>query len=128
MAANDPVSLIRPGDRIEGHVTPGMVREQAVSVDGMWAGAVRTDAHMTSGWHHHGDHETTIYVTSGGMRMECGPGGRTVVEAAPGDFLHVPKGAVHRESNPTDEEAWVVVVRAGTGPAVFNVEGPAAAR
>jgi uncharacterized RmlC-like cupin family protein len=64
-------------------------------------------------------------VASGGLRMECGPGGAVVVEAGPGDFVFVPRGAIHREGNPTDAESHLVVVRAGTGPAVVNVEGPA---
>ena len=42
-----------------------------------------------------------------------------------GDFVHVPKGAIHRESNPDDNESRLVVVRAGRGPAVVNVDGPA---
>ena len=82
---------------------------------------------MISGWHHHGDYDTSIYVVSGGLRMECGPGGTVVVEAGPGDFLHVPKGAIHRESNPQDTDGQAVVVRAGQGPPVFNVDGPAPA-
>jgi uncharacterized RmlC-like cupin family protein len=102
-----------------------MVREQAVSVEGMWAGLVRTDAHMTSGWHHHGDYDTSIYVVAGALRMESGPDGHTVVEAGPGDFLHVPKRGIHRESNPGDTESHLVVVRAGHGPPVINVEAPA---
>lgn len=126
MAASDPVSRIRPEDRVEGDTTPGMVREQAIAVDGLWSGLVRTEAHMTSGWHHHGDYDTSIFVLTGTLRMECGPGGAVVVEAAPGDFVHVPKGAIHRESNPEDEESHLVVVRAGQGPPVVNMDGPAA--
>jgi uncharacterized RmlC-like cupin family protein len=57
--------------------------------------------------------------------MESGPGGHEVIEAAAGDFLHVPAGAVHRESNPGDAESSIVVVRAGTGPTTVNVDGPA---
>lgn len=125
MAASDPVSKVRPDERVEGHVTPGMVREEAIATEGMWAGFVRTDDGMTSGWHHHGDYDTSIYVVAGALRMECGPGGDTVVEAGPGDFLHVPKGAIHREGNPEDTESHLVVVRAGQGPAVTNVPGPA---
>lgn len=125
MASTHPVSIIRPDERIEGETTSGMVREQAVSVEGMWAGLVRTDANMTSGWHHHGDHDTSIYVVTGVLRMESGPGGETVVEAGPGDFLHVPRGMIHRESNPGDTESQIVVVRAGYGPAVINVDVPA---
>jgi hypothetical protein len=32
--------------------------------------------------------------------------------------------AVHREGNPADEEARIVVVRSGSGESVFNVDGP----
>ena len=127
MAARDPVTRITPADRVPGDPTPGMVRERAVAVEGMWSGFVRTEAGMTSAWHHHGDYDTSIYVASGSLRMECGPGGSVVVEAGPGDFLHVPKGAVHREGNPGRAESHLVVVRAGTGPAVINVDGPAPA-
>jgi uncharacterized RmlC-like cupin family protein len=126
MGAADPVRLIRPADRVEGERTPGMTREQAVAIEGMWAGLVRTEAHMITGWHHHADYDTSIYVVDGLLKMESGPGGTEVVEAGPGDFLHVPKGAIHREGNPTDQESRVVVVRAGRGPAVINVDGPAA--
>jgi uncharacterized RmlC-like cupin family protein len=102
-----------------------MVREQAIAVDGLWAGLVRTEAHMVSGWHHHGDYDTSIYVVRGAVRLESGPGGCQIVDAGPGDFLYVPKGAIHREGNPGPEESHLVVVRAGQGPAVINVDGPA---
>ena len=80
---------------------------------------------MTTGRHHHADYDTSIYVVDGRLRMEFGPGGSKVVEAGPGDFLHVPKGAIHREANPADAESHIIVVRAGRGPAVINVDGPA---
>jgi uncharacterized RmlC-like cupin family protein len=118
---------VTPEERTEGEHTPGMTREQAIAVEGLWAGLVRTDAHMTTGWHHHADYDTSIYVVRGSLRMESGPGGSHVVDAGPGDFLHIPKGAVHRESNPGDDESQLVVVRAGVGPAVVNVDGPAPA-
>ena len=105
--------------------TPGVIREEAVAVEGMWGGLARTAPGMTTAWHHHGDYDTAVYVVSGTMRMESGPGGAAVVEAGPGDFVFVPKGAIHRESNPGDAESQLVVVRAGSGPPVVNVNGPA---
>jgi uncharacterized RmlC-like cupin family protein len=122
MAAS--VRRIGPTERTGGMGTPGMIREEALSTDGMWAGFLRTDAGMVSGWHHHGDYESTIYVLAGGLRMEFGIGGGDVIDAGPGDFLYVASGAVHRESNPTDTEAQAVVVRSGSGEPVFNVDGP----
>jgi uncharacterized RmlC-like cupin family protein len=102
-----------------------MVREQAIAMERLWAGLARTEPGMASGWHHHGDHDTAIYVVSGALRMESGPGGSSVIDAGPGDFLHVPKHAIHREANPTDTESHLVVVRAGEGPTTINVDGPA---
>jgi uncharacterized RmlC-like cupin family protein len=125
MSGEAPVRRVRPTERTAGEPTRGMTREQAVTTDTMWAGFVRTDAGMVSGWHHHGEYETSVYVISGALRMECGPGGAEVVEAAPGDFVYVPAQAIHREGNPSDEESTLVVVRAGTGDPVINVDGPA---
>ena len=125
--AAEPVRLVPPEGRVPGHATPGMVREEAVATPGLWAGLVRTASGDVSGWHHHGEFETSIYVVSGQLRMESGPGGAVVLEAKPGDFLYVPPGAVHREANPGGGESHLVVVRAGSGPPVVNVPGPAPA-
>jgi uncharacterized RmlC-like cupin family protein len=120
----DTLYRITPHGRVEGAPTPGMAREQAIATDGMWAGFVMTEPGMVSGWHHHGDYESAIYVISGGIRMEFGPGGSESFDAGPGDFVYVPKHAIHRESDPGSEVSHIVVVRAGEGEPVFNVEGP----
>jgi uncharacterized RmlC-like cupin family protein len=101
-----------------------MDRQQAFATDDTWAGLVRTEGGMVSGWHHHGEYETAIYVLTGSLRMEFGPHGTNQVEAGPGDFVLVPKAVVHRESNPSREPADIVVVRAGRGESTFNVDGP----
>jgi uncharacterized RmlC-like cupin family protein len=124
MATDNTVRLITPEQRVEADPTPGMVREQAIATEGMWAGLVRTEEHAASGWHHHGDYDTAVFVVNGALRMEFGAGGEETVEAQPGDFVHVPKRVIHRESNPTDGESNVVVVRAGSGPPTINVDGP----
>jgi uncharacterized RmlC-like cupin family protein len=104
-----------------------MDRQEAFATDGTWSGFVRTEPRMVSGWHHHGEYETVIYVLTGALKMEFGPNGSNTVEAGPGDFVYVPKGAVHRESNPSAEPADVIVVRAGAGGSTFNVDSPAPA-
>jgi uncharacterized RmlC-like cupin family protein len=123
----DRVRVVRPGERRPGPSTPGMTREEAFAAEGMWSGTARTEPGMVSGWHHHGDYDTTIYVLSGALRMEFGPGGADTVVAGPGDFVHVPSGVVHREGNPSGEPADLVLVRAGQGPSTVNVDGPAPA-
>jgi uncharacterized RmlC-like cupin family protein len=118
------IRVVTPGDRKAGPSTPGMDRQQAFASDDMWSGLVRTEAGMVSGWHHHGEYETVIYVLTGSLRMESGPGGANTVEADPGDFVQVPKGVVHRERNPSAGPADLVVVRAGRGESTINVDGP----
>lgn len=118
------VRRVAPADRVESDPTAGMVREEAISTGLVWAGLVRTAPHMTSGWHQHGEHETTIFVLSGICRVESGPGGKVVAEGHAGDFLFVPPQTIHRESNPSDEESQLIVVRAGSGAPTTNVDGP----
>ncbi len=128
---SDPDASARPCTRVAADAldpadpTPGMHREVALHTEGMWSGTVDTAPGTVSGWHHHGTHETTLYVVTGRMRMESGPDGAHVAEAGAGDFLYVPAGAVHRESNPGDEESRAVIVRCGSGTPTVNVDGPA---
>ena len=123
-----PVRVVRAEDLQDADPTPGMRRRRAFETPGLWAGVVHTEPHATSGWHHHGEHETSLFVVRGRMRLEFGPGGQDVAEAGPGEFLHVPAGTVHRESNPSgDEESLAVVARAGRGAPTVNVDGPAPA-
>ena len=120
----DTIYRVTPHERVQGQPTQGITREQAVQTDGMWSGVARTEPGMISGWHHHGDYESTIYVLTGSLRMEFGSGGEETFVADPGDFVFVGKGAVHREGNPSPDEATFVVVRAGQGEPVTNVDGP----
>ena len=117
--------MVPAAELTDADPTPGMTRQVATHAEGMWSGTVDTEPGAVSGWHHHGDHETTLYVVSGRLRLESGPGGAHVVEAGPGDFLRVPAGAVHRESNPSEEPARAVIVRCGSGDPTYNTDGPA---
>jgi uncharacterized RmlC-like cupin family protein len=128
MTEQGQILVVTPDDRKRGPSTPGMDRQEAFATDGMWSGTARTQAGMVSGWHHHGGYETTIYVLTGSLRMEFGPDGSDTLEAGPGDFVYVPRGVVHRESNPSAAPADIVVVRAGRGESTINVGGPSSAR
>lgn len=109
---------------VEGDVTAGMAREAAITLPDMWSGLVHTEPGVTSGWHHHGDHDSIAYLLSGAAKFEFGPDGTETVEAEAGDFVHIPADVVHREGNPSDATATIVLVRRGTGPVVINVDGP----
>jgi uncharacterized RmlC-like cupin family protein len=124
----DPVRVIGPDELTEADPTPGMQRQRAFEAPGLWAGLVHTAPGARSGWHHHGEHETSLYVVTGTMRLEYGPAGATSVDAGPGSFLHVPAHTVHRESNPAADTSTAVIARAGRvshpGPPTINVDGP----
>lgn len=126
MTPDAALRLVRAAERTtDTQQTSGMTREVAISKEGIWAAYVRTEPGMASGWHHHAAYETAIYVLKGRVRFEFGPGGASAIDAGPGDFVHVPPGAVHRESNPENTEGQLVVIRAGTGAPNVNVDGPA---
>ena len=122
----EEIQVVRAEERSEAaaDATSGMVREEALVDEDIWVGFVRTAPRRPSGWHHHGQHDTYFYVESGSIRMEFGPEGTEAIEAEPGDFVHVRKGVVHRELNPSSEEGGIVLVRVGSGPPVVNVDGP----
>jgi uncharacterized RmlC-like cupin family protein len=118
------VRVIKPVDLTDTTQTAGMTREEAVTGQGFWSGTATAEPGSESGWHHHGEHDSVVYVTRGSFRVESGPGGREVAEAVAGDFMLVPKGLVHRELNPGDEPSHLVIVRIGSGEPVINLEGP----
>ncbi len=121
-----PLTHSPASGHLEVDPTPGMTRRRAIDTGSMWSGTVSTSAGAVSGWHHHGEHESTIYVVSGSLHMEFGPGGAESFDAVAGDVVHVPAGAVHRESNPLARESLLFVVRCGRGRPTLNVAGPAA--
>ena len=122
------VTIVRPQQRthLDTAQTTGMRRERAFSGSGAWVGVVHTPAGATSGWHHHGDHDTYVYVSSGRQLVEFGHNGQERLEASPGDVIHVARHIIHRESNPSADETLTFVVRVGSGPLVSNVDGPGA--
>jgi uncharacterized RmlC-like cupin family protein len=122
----EQLRVVRASERTEapGPRTPGMVREQAFIGEDRWVGFVRTEPGVWSGWHHHGDHDTYVYVVRGSIELEFGPGGRERVAGKPGDFALIPQGAVHREGTSPQEPGEAVIVRIGRGQPVINVEGP----
>jgi uncharacterized RmlC-like cupin family protein len=108
----------------DGPATPGMRRLEALAEDGAWLGTVATEPNTISGWHHHGDYETYIYVLSGSARLDTFDKGVLERHDAPaGSFIVVPRGTVHREGSASPAGVEAVLVRIGRGQVVFPVEG-----
>jgi uncharacterized RmlC-like cupin family protein len=109
--------------------TAGMQRVAAISGDicgssAIWMGVSRMAPGATSGLHHHGESETGIYVVSGHPIFISLDGDHEErLETSPGDFVYVPPGAPHVESNEgRTEEAVVVLARSTQEAIVVNLE------
>ena len=118
------VQVVRKEALADTAQTAGMTRKEAFTSEQVWTGIAHTAPGITSGWHHHGEYNSYIYLISGRARLESGPGGRDVIDGGPGDFVYVPAHTIHREGNPGPKEQVLVVFRVGEGEAVFNVDGP----
>jgi len=107
--------------------TKGMKRFEALSArhggtEQLWLGENHVGPNMNSGDHHHGAAETGIYVVSGHPEfvfLEDGVERR--IEAGPGDYVFVPPYVPHREENPHDEPAVVVLARNRQDGIVVNL-------
>ena len=110
--------------------TPGMRRSEAVSSrtvgsERVWMGQSVVGAGTASGNHHHGDSEAAIYVVSGHPVFVFAEDGEEVrLTPGPGDYVFVPPFVPHREENPADEEAVVVLARSSQEAIVVNLPGP----
>lgn len=114
--------VLRPGELAPGPATLGMERWEAFAADDRWVGRATSESGVTSGWHHHGLHDTYFYVLAGRTRIDLQDGEGFEVNA--GDFAHIPAGTIHRESSTGEVTLDAVIVRIGSGPQVFPVDDP----
>jgi uncharacterized RmlC-like cupin family protein len=109
--------------------TSGMTRREAISAktvgsQRVWMGQTHVAPRTSSGDHHHGDSETAIHVLRGHPVFVFAQDGEEVrLSTGPGDYVFVPPHTPHREENPTDEEAVVVIARSSQEAIVVNLPG-----
>jgi uncharacterized RmlC-like cupin family protein len=105
----------------------GMTRREAVSgttvgAEKVWMGQAHVAPGSASANHHHGDSETAIYVVSGHPVFVFAEDGQEVrLTPEPGDYVFVPPWTPHREENPDEEEAVVVLARSSQEAIVVNL-------
>ena len=127
---HQPLRHVR-ADQLTGDTaqTGGMTRREAISsgtvgAQRIWMGQTHVGAHTASGDHHHGKSETAIHVLSGHPVFVFAQGGEEVrLATGPGDYVFVPPFTPHREENPHDEEAVVVIARSSQEAIVVNLPG-----
>ncbi|MDQ2959556.1 MAG: cupin domain-containing protein [Candidatus Dormibacteraeota bacterium] len=125
------VRVRRAGELDDGTPqTPGLLRLEAISArlvgsEHIWMGLSVLPPGGRTGWHHHGDSETALYVLRGVGRWWIGDRPDDVREAHPGDFVFVPPNVPHWEENAsTDEPVEMIVARSTQEAVVVNLEGP----
>ena len=127
---HQPLRHVR-ADELTGDTgqTGGMMRLEAVSAktvgsQRVWMGQTHVAPRTSSGDHHHGDSETAIHVLRGHPVFVFAKDGEEVrLATGPGDYVFVPPHTPHREENPTDEEAVVVIARSSQEAIVVNLPG-----
>jgi len=109
--------------------TGGMTRREAISgksvgSEKVWMGQTHVGPGSASANHHHGDSETAIYVVSGHPVFVFAEDGHEVrLTPEPGDYVFVPPFTPHREENPGEDEAVVVIARSSQEAIVVNLPG-----
>ncbi|HWE88915.1 MAG TPA: cupin domain-containing protein [Pseudonocardiaceae bacterium] len=107
--------------------TPGMRRRAAISrgatgAEAIWMGENTVHGGVASDNHHHGESETGIYVLSGHPVFVFAEGDtERRIETEPGDYVFVPPFVPHREENPGDEDAVVILARSTQEAIVVNL-------
>ena len=87
------------------------ISAETVGADGLYSSVVTTAPGARTRVHHHGECETSIWITSGRAHYTFGPTGvETSMDAEAGDFVYIPAGEVHVEANASDSEPLVVVI------------------
>jgi uncharacterized RmlC-like cupin family protein len=108
--------------------TSGMTRLEAISGKSagsqkVWMGRTHVAPGISSGDHHHGEAETAIYVVSGRPAFVFARGNEEVrLQTEPGDYIFVPPYVPHREENPGQEEAVVIIARSSQEGIVVNLD------
>ena len=109
--------------------TGGMSRHEAISgktvgSEKVWMGQTHVGPRTASANHHHGESETAIYVVSGNPVFVFARDGEEIrLTPQPGDYVFVPPWTPHREENPGEEEAVVVIARSSQEAIVVNLPG-----
>jgi uncharacterized RmlC-like cupin family protein len=89
---------------------PGITHE-LVGANELWIGMTVLEPGAETEPHHHGDHETGVYLVAGRLRLQWGPRLESVAELEVGDLVFLPPRTPHAEVNPSPDEAavWVVL-------------------
>ncbi len=120
------IGVIRSDELEEGPITPGQTRRKALEAGDLWVGECHVTAlDQPSQWHHHKDFDSVMYMLSGRIRVDHGPGGTKSFEMGAGDYAYFPRRLIHRaQILEGGDDVRYVFLRIGKGETLENVDGP----
>ena len=106
-----PLELVSHAIAAAGISQIPAITHELVGAEKLWIGMTVLDPGTTTGPHHHGDHETGVYVVAGRVRLRWGARLESEGELEVGDLAFLPPYLSHEEVNPSADEpaVWVVV-------------------
>ncbi|MDB5308154.1 MAG: cupin 2 protein [Gemmataceae bacterium] len=106
-----PLELVSHAIAAAGVSRLPAITHELVGADKLWIGMTVLEPGTGTGPHHHGDHETGIYLVAGRIRLRWGMRLEVEAELEVGDLVFVPPHLPHEEINPAADEpaVWVVV-------------------
>jgi len=123
--AMEQIEVVRKAHLKAGDSIQGILRKKAFDVRGITVAQTQVPAKVASGWHHHGQRNLYGFVVAGRLHLEYGPDGALVADVGAGEFVHVPPRLIHRDVNPNQNEAAIMVnITLGEGTPFVNVDGP----
>ena len=106
-----PLELAARARAMRGVSRMSAITHELVGAETMWVGITILEPGTTTEPHHHGDHETGVYVLAGRIRLRWGARLESEAELEAGDLAFVPPNLPHREVNPSPDEpaVWLVM-------------------
>jgi uncharacterized RmlC-like cupin family protein len=122
-----PLELASHSVATRGVTRMAAITHELVGAETMWVGLTILQPGTQTEPHHHGDHETGIYVLAGRVRLRWGTRLESEAELEDGDLAFVPPNLPHCEVNPSPDEpaVWLVIWNASKVhvPLVADADG-----
>ncbi|HXQ91932.1 MAG TPA: cupin domain-containing protein [Nitrososphaerales archaeon] len=119
----DKIQVVHPEQKGQ-EIKKGFKSRLVFESDADHVGEIRISGGTIGGWHHHGKRNMYEYVVSGKTNIEFGKDGQERAILSQGDFFLIPPGLAHRDVNPHQEEAFILIFNIGQGPTSCEVSGP----
>ena len=116
------IRVVRGGDLSVGDQSDGIARQMDQVDEHVSLALATIGPNVMSGWHHHGDHTSCVYVLKGSLHIDWGPNGREGIDLTAGDFYVVAANTIHREGNRGSDDVQLAAFYLGSGPVLVTLK------